>query len=89
MTTEWLISMAEAIPDVAGLGAAGLIGAMWLWERRSSLAREQMLDDAHARILADKVQLDALVELVQRNTEALTRLTARLDAGSNFNGKEK
>lgn len=75
-----LVSLADTLPDFTSLGAAGLIGAMWLWERRSSLTREQMLDDAHARIVADKVQLDALVDLVKQNTEALTRLTARLDA---------
>jgi hypothetical protein len=89
MPFDSLLAIVDALPDVTSLGVTGLIGAMWLWERRSSLTREQMLDDAHARILADKVQLDALVELVQRNTEALTRLTARLDAGTNFNGREK
>lgn len=71
----------EAFPfmdQLASLGAAGLMGAMWLWERRSSQRREQQLDDAHTRILGDRIQLDALVDLVKQNTEAMTRLAALL-----------
>lgn len=62
--------------DIASLGAAGLMGAMWLWERRTSRQREQQLDEAHARIMADRVQLDQLIDVVQRNAEAMTRLSA-------------
>jgi len=71
----------EAFPlfdQLASLGAAGLMGAMWLWERRSSQRREQQLDDAHTRILGDRIQLDALVDLVKQNTEAMTRLASLL-----------
>jgi hypothetical protein len=55
-------------------GAAGLMGAMWLWERRTSQKRELQLDEAHARILADRVMLAELLDVVRRNTEAITRL---------------
>ncbi|MFT3785271.1 MAG: hypothetical protein QM770_03780 [Tepidisphaeraceae bacterium] len=68
------VATAGGLSDLTSLGAAGLIGAMWLWERRSNAQREQMIEEAHQRILADKVQLDALVDLVKQNTEALTRL---------------
>lgn len=74
--------MTETLPildNLSSLGAAGIMGAMWLWERRTSSSREKQLDDAHARILADKVQLDALMELVKQNTEALTHLVASHD----------
>ncbi len=64
------------IDAVTSLGTAGLMGAMWLWERRTSRAREQQLDDAHDRILADRVQLDALMALVARATETMARLGA-------------
>lgn len=63
-----------ALPDLAGLGSAGLMGAMWLWERKTSRLREQQLDEAHARIQSDRVQLDQVITLVQQNTAALTRL---------------
>jgi len=72
MTT--LAEVVNAMPDLAGLGSAGLMGAMWLWERKTSRLREQQLDEAHARVLANQVQLDQVILLVKSNTEALTRL---------------
>lgn len=71
--------LAQAVPvvdSVTSLGTAGLMGAMWLWERHTSRQREQQLDDAHDRILGDRVQLDALMTLVARTAETLTRLVA-------------
>jgi hypothetical protein len=68
---------AETIPfldHVSSLGAAGLIGAMWLWERKQSTQREKQLEDAHARIMADGVKLEALMDLVKSNTEAVANL---------------
>ncbi|HEX8325226.1 MAG TPA: hypothetical protein VF595_15090 [Tepidisphaeraceae bacterium] len=75
--------LAQTLPNVdsiSSLGAAGLIGAMWLWERRQSSQREKQLDEAHARILADKVQMDALIDLVQHSTETLSKLALQQDA---------
>lgn len=68
--------LAEITSDLTSLGAAGLMGAMWLWERRTSRQREEQLDEAHARIMADRVQLEQLIEVVQKNAEAMTRLSA-------------
>jgi len=62
------------LDSVASLGAAGLMGAMWLWERRTSQKREQQLDEAHARILGDGVQIDQLISVVRQNAEAFARL---------------
>jgi hypothetical protein len=75
--------LAQTLPSIdslSSLGAAGLIGVMWLWERRQSTQREQQLDEAHARIMTDRVQIDALVELVQHSTDALSRLATQQDA---------
>ena len=72
-----LLTLAQAtttLPDFTGLGSAGIMGAMWLWERRTSRQREQQLDEAHTRIQGDRVQLDQIITLVRQNTEALTRL---------------
>lgn len=77
------MTLAELVPitdQIANLGIAGIMGAMWLWERSTSRQREQQLDDAHTRILSDRLQLDQLVELVRANTEALTRLTHSLES---------
>ena len=67
------------IDAVTSLGAAGLMGAMWLWERRTSQKREQQLDEAHARILGDRVQLDQLIGVVRQNAEAIARLCTTQD----------
>ena len=64
------------IEQLTNLGFAGLMGMMWLWERRASRTREQQIDEAHARIMADRVMLDQLMDLVKQNTEAVTRLSA-------------
>lgn len=66
---------APALEDLTGLGAAGIMGLMWLWERRNSQKREQQLDAAHQRILADRIQLEQLIAVVRQNAEAVTRLT--------------
>lgn len=76
-----LAQNAGGLEELAGLGTAGVMGAMWLWERRTSRQREQQLDEAHARILSDRVQLDQLINVVRQNTEALTRLVAAHERG--------
>ncbi len=69
----------DSLPDIsqlANLGVAGLMGVMWFWERSVSRTREQQLDEAHARIMADRVQFDQLIEVVRSNSDAMAKLTA-------------
>jgi len=68
-----------AFSQLANLGVAGLMGLMWFWERKSSTTREQQLDEAHARIITDRVQLDQLIAVVRSNSDAMSRLTATQD----------
>ena len=70
---------AAPLDSLTSLGAAGLMGAMWLWERSTSQKREAQIDEAHARILGDHVQLEQLMNVVRQNAEALTRLCATQD----------
>jgi uncharacterized protein YigA (DUF484 family) len=70
--------IAETTPhigDLTSFGAAGLMGAMWLWERRTNQKREMQLDEAHARIIGDRVQLEELIDVVKQNAEAFARLS--------------
>ena len=71
-----LAEAGSGLPDLTSLGAAGMMGAMWLWERRTSQQRETQLDEAHTRIMGDHVQLDQLIAVVKQNAEALSRLSA-------------
>ncbi len=76
------VNTGTGIGDLAGLGSAGMMGAMWLWERRASRQREQQLDEAHQRILADRIQLEQVITAVRQNTQALTRLCTMLEQGT-------
>jgi hypothetical protein len=62
--------------DLSSLGVAGLMGLMWLWERRTSQKREQQLDEMHSRVVADRIQLEQLITVVRQNAEALARLSS-------------
>ncbi|MFA6133394.1 MAG: hypothetical protein WC869_05180 [Phycisphaerae bacterium] len=62
-----------ALTDLANFGAAGLMGAMWLWERKLNRTREQQLGDCHERILRDEQRLKMLTQVVEQNTAAVTR----------------
>jgi len=63
------------VTDLANFGAAGLMGAMWLWERRLSRTRERQLSEAHARILRDEQRLELLTQVVEQNTSAVARFS--------------
>jgi len=64
----------ESLSHMTQFGLAGLIALMWLTERRTAAAREKQLGDAHERILEQRIQLDALVNLVGENTRAVSAL---------------
>jgi hypothetical protein len=75
--------LSETVPTIdqfTNLSMAGLMGAMWLWERRTSRQREQQIDESHARIMSDRIQLDQLMDVVQQNTEAMTKLAAMISS---------
>jgi hypothetical protein len=67
----------EIATSIAQLGAAGLIGWMWLAERRAGAAREAQLRELHDRLMQERPQITTLLSVVQDNTRAL----AALDAG--------
>lgn len=71
-----MLLQSQPFDQLTSLGAAGLMGAMWLWERRTSQKREQQLDESHARIMLDRIQLDQLIDVVKHNAEVMSRLCA-------------
>jgi len=70
MTNELL----PMLSDLASFGAAGLMGALWLWERRLSRSRETQLSEAHVKLIQQRGLLGVVANLVRRNTAALTAL---------------
>jgi hypothetical protein len=71
-----LCEAASGLDQAANLGVAGLMGVMWLWERHTSRVREKQIDESHARIMTDRVELDQLMDIVRQNAEAMTKLSA-------------
>ena len=59
------------IETLVQFGVAGLMGALWVWERMHSRRRETQLSEAHAQLMTRHEELSTLVELVRQNTRAL------------------
>ena len=66
----------DALAALAQLGTAGLIGWMWLTERRAASERDLQIREAHQSLLQDRTQLDILVRALESNTRAITALEA-------------
>jgi hypothetical protein len=68
-----------ALPEVmnlAQLGVAGLMGGLWVWERKYSRTREDQLTAAHEEILSTREHLGALLDALQGNTRVISEFTA-------------
>jgi hypothetical protein len=52
-------------------GVAGLMGALWIWERTHSRRREAQLTEAHGRLMEQQRHLSVLVKTVRQNTRAI------------------
>lgn len=64
----------DVIQLLSQFGAAGLVGALWIWERRLTARRERELGEAHARILEQRCQLDELLRVIAENTRAISSM---------------
>lgn len=67
---------AEIAGALAQFGVAGLVGWMWLAERRAAAGRERQLAEAHDRLMAQRERAETLVGLVSASTRAMTALEA-------------
>ena len=63
----------ESLGPVTQFGVAGLMGALWIWERSLSRKRERQLNEAHEKLVRQHRELRMLVQLVRRNTRAVER----------------
>ena len=61
---------------VTQFGMSGLIAWMWLTERRAATSRERQLTEAHERLMDQRVQLDALLQVVADNARAVSAIEA-------------
>jgi hypothetical protein len=61
--------------NYAQFGVAGLMGALWWWERKYSRQREDQLTEAHQEILAQREHLQAILDALQGNTRVISEFT--------------
>ncbi len=59
------------VQHLAQLGAAGLMGLLWVLERRHGAQRERELTEAHVRLMESRTELGELIGVVKDNTAAL------------------
>lgn len=59
------------IESLVQFGVAGLMGALWVWERLYSRRRERELSESHERLMQQQEHLETLVKLVRVNTKAM------------------
>ncbi|XAL97952.1 hypothetical protein OT109_10105 [Phycisphaeraceae bacterium D3-23] len=63
----------ESFESLTQFGVAGLMGVLWTWERWFSRRRERELSEAHVRLMRQHDELETLIDLVRKNTEAIER----------------
>ncbi|MEM7229827.1 MAG: hypothetical protein AAF432_13530 [Planctomycetota bacterium] len=64
----------ELVQALTQFGPAGLIGVLWLLERRAATTRERQLDEAHRELCHEQTRGAELTRLVQEHTAALAGL---------------
>jgi hypothetical protein len=64
----------DLLPSLTQFGVAGLIGLLWILERRNAAAREKQLDESHGRILALHRDAEILLSVIRENTRAIAAL---------------
>jgi len=68
------MAMEGLLSNVTQLGAAGLIGVLWVFERRAAQQRDRQLSEAHEKLMERDRELDALLKVVKENTAAVKSL---------------
>lgn len=66
----------DLLIELSRFGAAGLIGVLWVLERRHAAQRDRQLDEAHRRIIEHRQKADTLLDVVKDNTRAIVSLEA-------------
>lgn len=67
---------AELAAAMAQFGTAGLVGWLWLSERRSAGERERQLREVHERLVQERAGFEVVVKALTNNTRALSAVEA-------------
>jgi len=61
----------DLMEPLTQFGSAGLMGALWIYERLLSRKRESQLNAAHEQLRRQERELSELIQLVRQNTRAM------------------
>jgi len=64
----------ELASAAAQFGTAGIIGWMWLTERRAAAERDRQVAELHERLMQERECVTACLDALQANTRAITML---------------
>ena len=64
----------ELLTILTQFGPAGLIGLLWIIERRHAAVRERQLSESHGKIMVQDQTLDATIGVIKENTRAIVAL---------------
>lgn len=65
---------AEVMSAFAQFGVAGLIGLMWLSERRASAERDRQIGYAHRRLKESQTEQRVLIDAIRDSTRAMVAI---------------
>jgi hypothetical protein len=68
----------EIIEPLTQFGVAGLMGLLWVWERKLSRKRESQLDMAHTQLMRERDQQQLVIQIVKDNTKTVERFDQTL-----------
>ncbi|NUQ69176.1 MAG: hypothetical protein HUU18_12995, partial [Phycisphaerales bacterium] len=66
----------DLLAALTQFGTAGLIGWMWLSERRAGTQRERQLDEAHERLMSERKMFEQVIGAAAENARVLAQLEA-------------
>ena len=64
----------DILVHLSQFGAAGLIGVLWILERRWAATRTRELTETHQRLISRDRDCDVLIDVIKENTRAITAL---------------
>lgn len=67
---------AELAAAITQFGTAGLIGWLWITERRSAAERDQQLRAVHEKLVQERAGFEVVVKALTNNTRALAGVEA-------------
>ena len=64
----------EALTIISQFGPAGLLGLLWIMERRHASLRDRQLSETHQSLTTRQNEIGVIIDVVRDNTRAIVSL---------------